>query len=207
MLQRLQACRPAEAQDHPEQAFRDGNAVLCITDASAVLSIQQSHLRDKVGICFVPGSDRYFTPAGQEKVLKAGVNRVPYLGGAGWLAVVPTSARSQEAAFDLLAELAGPCAARRSCSNLRWGGGPVRIDQLVRERWDSFDLDPERSLALKEVLGRTLMQHSLKNPVLCLRIPDAVQQEEILVAQVRQSALAWEGCRPGSKPWRFAGAS
>jgi ABC-type glycerol-3-phosphate transport system substrate-binding protein len=185
MLQRLQECRPADDQPHPEEAFRDGKAVLCITDASALLGSQQTPgLRDKVGICLVPGSDRYFAPSGN-KVLKAGVNRVPYLGGAGWLGAVPVSASNPEAAFDLLADLCGPTRSMQIVLEPRWGGGPIRVDQVRRERWDAFDLDTERSLALKETLSRTLLQHGLKNPLFCLRTPDVATRREALDAGLR----------------------
>jgi hypothetical protein len=132
----------------------------------------------------VPGNDHYFTPAGQKRVLKDGVNRVPYLGGAGWLAVVPAAAANAPAAFDLLADLCGPARSMQIALDPR-AGGPVRDEQVLRERWDAFDLDPERSLALKEAVTRTLM-HGLENPVLCLRTPDAEQQSEVLDRKLRE---------------------
>jgi multiple sugar transport system substrate-binding protein len=185
MLHRLQACRPDRETAHPEKAFCDGNAVLCITDARTLLDVQRSAaLRDKVGICPVPGSDHFFTPSGEKKVPKEGINRVPYLGGAGWLAVVPSSAANSEAAFDLLADLAGPTRSTQIVLDPRFGGGPIRAEQVLRERWDSFDLDPDRSLSLKDALTATLL-HGLENPVLCLRLPDAGPQREALVRELR----------------------
>jgi ABC-type glycerol-3-phosphate transport system substrate-binding protein len=187
MLHRLQKCRPDKETAHPEEAFRDGKAVLCISDARTLLEVQRTAvLRDKVGICPVPGSDYFFTPSGEKKVQKEGINHVPYLGGAGWLAVVPSSAAKPQAAFDLLADLAGPARSTQIVLDPRLGGGPVRTEQVLRERWDSFDLDPERSLALKDTLTRTLL-HGLENPALCLRIPDADQQREALVREIRHA--------------------
>jgi ABC-type glycerol-3-phosphate transport system substrate-binding protein len=192
LLQRLQACRPAGTHPRPIEAFRDGRAVLCIADASALHAIQQvPALRDKVGVCPVPGSARYFTSAGQERPARDGVNRVPYLGGAGWLAAVPADAASPEAAFDLLADLAGP--ARSMQITLEPAStGPTRTDQVLRERWDAFDLDAERTRALREAVSRTVLEHGLKNPVLCLRTPDALALRDDLVEQVRAALLHGE---------------
>jgi multiple sugar transport system substrate-binding protein len=182
MLQRLQLCRLAGTSARPIEGFRDGKAVLCITDAGTLLDVP----RDKVGICAVPGSDHYFTPDGQKKMVKEGVNRVPYLGGAGWLAAVPAGAANSSSAFDLLADLCGPARSMQIVLDPRAGGGPVRTEQVLRERWDSYDLDPEQSLALKEAVAQALL-NGLENPVLCLRIPDAEQQRDVLVARVREA--------------------
>jgi multiple sugar transport system substrate-binding protein len=187
ILQRLGACMPAEPSAHPEEAFRDGKAVLCLTDAGTLLDAS----RDTVGICAMPGSDYYFTPKGEKKVVRDNVNRVPYLGGAGWLAAVPAGAAHPAAAFDLLADLCGPARSMQIVLEPRSGGGPVRAEQVMRERWDSFDLDPERSLALREAVSRSIM-HGLENPVLCLRIPDAEQQRDVLVGKLRE-ALTTKG--------------
>ncbi|MFO0928935.1 MAG: hypothetical protein U0736_18255 [Gemmataceae bacterium] len=100
---------------------------------------------------------------------------------------MPTSAPSAEAAFDLLAELAGPARAGQAALEPRWGGGPVRIDQLLRERWDAFDLDRSRTQALREAVTATLLQHGLKNPALVLRIPDAAAHRDRLVAGLERA--------------------
>ncbi len=96
-------------QTHPEEAFRAGQAVLCLTDAPWVKVFQKTPaLHDKVGVCRMPGGERYFEfDTGKSHQTPDG-NRVPYLGGAGWLAVVSRSSEHSEAAFDLLADLAGP---------------------------------------------------------------------------------------------------
>jgi ABC-type glycerol-3-phosphate transport system substrate-binding protein len=200
VLRRLQACRPAGTHPHREEAFLEGKAVLCVTNAATLSRAQQTaRLRDKVGVCVVPGSDRYFTPGGVEKEAKAGVNRVPYLGGAGWLAAVAGGSKNPAAAFDLLADLAGPERSAQIALEPGWGG-PTRTEQLSRERWDAFDLDPARSLALKEALGRTLQYHGLKNPVLCLRTPDAAARQAVVVAQLRAALLG-----PGGDPAKALG--
>jgi multiple sugar transport system substrate-binding protein len=190
LLARLQACRPAGASPDPAKAFLDGNALLAITGASVLTEAQKRPaLRDKVGVAAVPGADKYYTPAGAEKSLKEGVNRVPYLGGAGWLGLVTGSSRQPEAAWDLLADLAGPTRAGQAALEPRFGGGPTRAEQVLRERWDSFDLDAARSQALKEAVGRTVMQHGLKNPVVCLRIPEEASHRAVMDAALRRVLL------------------
>jgi ABC-type glycerol-3-phosphate transport system substrate-binding protein len=118
---------------------------------------------------------------------------VPYLGGAGWLAVVPVTAPHPEAAFDLLAELTGPARSAQAVMEPRWGGGPFRIDQLQRDRWDAFDLDGQRSRDLREAVSRTLWQHGIKNPVLCLRIPDQATHRDRLVSGLQRILGRKEG--------------
>lgn len=190
LLARLQACRPAGVSAEPEKAFLEGGAALAVTGAWVLMEAQKRPaLRDKVGVTAVPGSTVYYTPSGEEKSLKEGVNRVPYLGGAGWLAAVPGSSRQSEAAWDLLADLAGPARAGQAALEPRFGGGPTRAEQVRRERWDSFDLDAARSLALKEAVGRTMMPDGLKNPVVCLRIPEEADHRAVMDAALRRVLL------------------
>src|SRR5262249_49533130 len=90
LLKRLQDCAPKKPSVAPEDAFRDDEAVLCLTEASRLVDFQKSaKVRDRVGVCPVPGAGHYYTPAGKRVDVEGGSNRVPYLGGAGWVAVVP----------------------------------------------------------------------------------------------------------------------
>jgi ABC-type glycerol-3-phosphate transport system substrate-binding protein len=189
LLQRLQPYRPAGTSATPAEAFRDGRAVLCLTDASWLPVFQQKpDLRDKFGICRMPGGGCYFDYRTGTRH-PAASNRVPYLGSSGWLALVPGTAPHAEAAFALLADLSGPERSAQVSLEPRWGGGPLRDDQLNRERWDAFDLDGTRTAALKETLQQTLLHRQMKNPVLCLRIPDQAAHRAALVKEVR-AALA-----------------
>jgi hypothetical protein len=195
LLSRLQRCRPGAARAYPEEAFAAGRAVLCIADAPALLAARKGLTSpDKIGICMIPGSDRYFQgQTGRELVLREGVNRVPYLGGAGWLAVVPTKSPRTDAAFDLLADLCSPARSTQIVLEPRWAG-PTRTDHVLREGWNSFDLNTGQTAALKEAVSWTLMQHGLKNPLLCLRIPNAPRQQRDLAEAVR--ALLVKGGDP-----------
>lgn len=192
LLQRLQACRPLEPVDHPEEAFRDCRAVLCLTDAPWVKTFQKlAALHDKVGVCRIPGGDRYFDfQTGQERQPPSGsVNWLPYLGGAGWLAVVSRASRNSEAAFDLLADLASTKTTMQTFLGAIGEGGPTRTSQLYRHRWDSFDLDDKRATQLREILEETLLHRNVKNPVLCLRTPRQAAHRTVLVRGLREALL------------------
>ena len=69
----------------------------------------------------------------------------------------------------------------------RWGGGPTRGDALMRDRWDSFDLDTSRTIALRETLDRALLAHGLENPVLVLSLPDRQAFRDALVSGIRRT--------------------
>jgi multiple sugar transport system substrate-binding protein len=192
LLQRLQACRPAEPMDHPEEAFRAGRAVLCLIDAPWLVTFQKTPaLRDKVGVCRVPGGERYFDyQTGQERQHPQGtVNRVPYLGGGGWMAVVLRSSSNVEAAFDLLADLAGTKTSMQIFLGTRGSGGPTRTGQLFRHRWDSFDLDDQRATQLRDVLEETLLHRNLQDPAVCLRTPRQADHRAVLVRGLREALL------------------
>ncbi len=187
LLARLGACRPAEAGAVPEQAFQRGQAVLCVTDAPWLAVFQQTPaLRDRVGVCRMPGGECWFGFS-DDREHAVDSNRVPYLGGAGWLAVVPVGAARPDSAFDLLADLSGPQTSGQIVAAPRWGGGPLRDDQMRRERWDSFDLDTNETQRLKEALQDSLLYRGLKNPVLCLRTPREAAHRAVLAAELREA--------------------
>ncbi len=191
LLQRLQACRPAECADHPEEAFLNGRAVLCLTDAPWLVTFQKAPaLRDKVGVCRIPGGDRYFDfRTGQERKPFGPSNWLPYLGGAGWLAVVSSSSRNTEAAFELLADLAGPKTSTQIFLGSIGKGGPTRSSQLYRHRWDTFDLDEKQTMRLRDFMEETLLHRNWKNPVLCLRTPRQAAHRAVLVRGLREALL------------------
>jgi multiple sugar transport system substrate-binding protein len=186
LLKRLQAYRPASVAARPEEAFAAGKAKLCVTDGRWLVELAKAPgLREKIGICPVPGSERYFTFAGAKKEVAAESNRVPYLGAGGWLAVVARSSAQQEAAWHFLASLTGPEGSNQLVLEPRWGG-PLRQGQLGRDNTISYELDATQSAALRDAMAKSL-QHGLKNPVLRLRIPDQGPHRSALVAAVREA--------------------
>lgn len=191
LLQRLQKCRPAHLVEQPEETFREGHAILCLTDAPWIVQFQKTDkLRDKIGVSRVPGGDRYFD-FGTDQVHKpaGAANGMPYLGGASWLAVVPRSARTSETAFALLADLAASKTSTQIFLGSTSKGGPTRTSQLYRHRWDTFDLDDKQAVHLRDILDETLLHRNLKNPVLCLRTPRQVAHRAALVRGLREALL------------------
>lgn len=190
LLQRLQKCRPAEPADRPEEAFQGGRAVLCLTDAPWLKQFQRTAgLRDKIGVCRIPGGECYFDfHQGKRHQVPDG-NRMPYLGGAGWMAVVPRDGEHTAAAFDLLAELGGPKTSMQIFLSETEHGGPIRGEQLSRERWESFDLDERQTSNLRDALRQTLQHYSLQNPAICLRTPRQAEHRAALVGQLRAALL------------------
>lgn len=207
LLQRLRACRPAQPADHPEEAFQGGQAVLCLTDAPWLKAFQQTAaLRDKVGVCRVPGGECYFAFAQGRRIPASEGNRVPYLGGGGWLAVVPRDGEHPAAAFDLLAELSGPKTSLQLFLSERAQGGPIRGEPLSRERWDSFDLDELETRHLREALRPTLLHYDLQNPAVCLRTPRQAAHRAALVRHLRtaltQGTSAGEALGKAAEEWK-----
>ncbi len=192
LLQDLQAYRPAGTAANSDDAFRDGPAAFRVTDAAAVASFS----RNPLGLGQVPSA------------LRGG--RVPYLGSASWIAVVPQTAPHPEAAFDLLADIAGPETSNQLAlaphRDPPWGGGILRTEQLDPSvRLESFDLARERpsgsSVAtvadLRETL-RVTLRSGAQNPVLPLRIPDQQRYRPVLIRQLR-AALGPAEKRPTAK--------
>lgn len=199
LLQRLQRYR-APGTGSAAEAFRTGQAVLCLGQAWAGELFQrskESKVRDRFGICRIPGGEGYFATRGTMQPAPSGVNVMPYLGAAAFLGVVPRSSANPEAAFALLADLAGRETSTQIVLDVapgsRWAGGAVRQDQLGgRARWDAFDLDEARLKELQESLRSTLDNRSLKNPVLCLRTPTSREHRRVLLEEVRSALLNGE---------------
>jgi hypothetical protein len=152
----------------------------------------KSAVRDRFGICRVPGGEGYFGTVGEMMPARVGPNRVPYLGSSALLAAVRSKAPQRDAAFALLADLSGRETSGQIVLDVqadsRCAGGAIRMDQLEdRSRWDAFGLDQARTAALKETLRQTLVHRGLKNPALCLRIPGWKKREQILGAALREA--------------------
>ena len=88
LLRRLQKCRPDEPSPSPADAFRQGQAVLCLADASRLTDLQTgagTKVRDRFGVCRPPAAACYFPPDGSECRPAPNGNYVPYIGAApGW---------------------------------------------------------------------------------------------------------------------------
>jgi len=197
LLQRLQGFRPRGASPAPEEAFRDGRAVLCLADASWIAKFQKSpSVRDKFGIAPTPGANVLFDYHSGESVRLDRVNRVPYLGAAGWLMVVPKSTSHADAAFAFLEDLNSIETSRQIVSNASWGGGAIRDEHLTKpEIWNSYNLSSAQRGRLVEEMKQTVACPGLKNPAFRLRTPDEQEHEQALIVELRAALL--DGKNPG----------
>jgi multiple sugar transport system substrate-binding protein len=185
LLQRLQTCRPASTTAEPAAQFQDGDAVLCLASPTWVSRFQESpKVRDKFGICRLPGAGRVLDLRTGGETAAPGGNFVPYLGACAWLGVVPKASAQPELAFALLASLSDPATSREVVAEPAWGGGVFRQEHLDMN-WESFGLGRDSKHTLAESLRATVAHPQLSNPVVRLRTPDERARQQELLAQVR----------------------
>jgi ABC-type glycerol-3-phosphate transport system substrate-binding protein len=191
LLQRLQVYRASAQSAAPEEAFRDGHAVMCITDASWITRFQKSvTVAGKFDITTMPGAEIVLTYQGVPKTMDR-PNRVPYLGAAGWVAVVPATTTHRDAAFAFLEDLNSIETGRQIVSNARWGSGAFRDEHLAKpEIWNSYGLSSDQRGRLVEEMKQTLACPGLKNPAFRLRTPDEQKHEQILIEEIRAAILS-----------------
>jgi ABC-type glycerol-3-phosphate transport system substrate-binding protein len=148
---------------------------------------KEPQLQDRFGFCKPPGSRMTFDYESGKAV--EGVNFVPYLGAGGWVAVVPRTNPSPEAAFALATRLADPQTSREMVIEPAWGGGVFRRAHLQGDKgWDAFGLE-NRTADLLRIFREVLVHPQVKNPVTRLRIPDERAHQAALLAEVRECLL------------------
>jgi multiple sugar transport system substrate-binding protein len=194
LMMRLQKCRAAKPIAKPVDAFRDGSVALGLTDVKGLTELQSVRtLADKLGVCPMPAGERWFEFASGKEVLSPEGNRVPYLGAGGWLAAVPLGAAQADAAFSLLADLAGKERGGQIMIDPKWGGGPTRLGQLERSRWDAFGLDAAQTKNLKHAVKQTILHPAVQNPALRLRTAEEATRVAALMREVRAFLTAGGG--------------
>jgi multiple sugar transport system substrate-binding protein len=190
-LQRVQAYRPAAPAVQPAEAFRAGQAILCLAGSEWVGRFQddQSPVHGRFGIMRVPGSRRAVDfRDGRVKQLPA-LNFVAYQDSGGLAAVVPRSAAHPEVAFAFLADLSGPTTSASLVLEPAWSAGIFRRDHLkLYEGGNALGLESSRVRALKEALLQTLMP-PIDNPVVRLRTPEQREHLQVLAAAIRSAVL------------------
>ena len=191
LMKRLQACRAPDGKGRPADAFAEGRAVLCLVETAQLAQFQQqSKVRDRFNVCRMPGADGYYDFVHPETWVSHDGNRIPYLGGGGWLGVVPKGAAEPEAAFSLLTFLSNPAVSKQIVIDPLIGGGPTRQDHLdTTTHWETFGLDSERTAQVEEALRQMLEYPGLKNPAFRLRTPDEAAHRLALQKELR-AALA-----------------
>lgn len=177
---------PVAALDTGTAAF----AILSLAEVGRLPVGPDGAVDRRFGVAPVPGSRVYFGPDGKPVTAGRGVNRVPYLGGGGWVGVVLASSPNQAAAWELLAELGTPAASAARLSNPALGVGPVRFEQASGERaslWTRYNFDADRNRALAAAV-REYLGPEVVNPALALRTPDQAELMAALADAVRGAA-------------------
>ena len=122
-------------------------------------------------------------------------NYVPYHSG-GRVGVVRMRCQSQDAAFDLLAELGGPTRSLEIVGTPGLGAGPFRVSHLERERlpiWYGYGFDADRTRLLQDAL-QLYVRTEVKAPALGLRGPD---HEALSAAAAAELGKLASGAKPG----------
>jgi multiple sugar transport system substrate-binding protein len=189
MFARLSAGGALPPGTAPDQvtALAEGRATFALLslDEVARLPKEGDAVAPRFGIAAVPGATTYFDQR-QQKLIDGPPNFVPHVAG-GRLAVVRSRCTSQAAAFELLAELAGPARSAELVAAPGLNAGPTRGAHLERDRlavWLPYGLDAERTRALQDAL-RTFAGVSVRNPTLGLRGPDRAAALGALVPPLR----------------------
>src|SRR5262249_17885672 len=148
LLQQLQAYRPKGAVQRPLEAFRSGKAVFALATLADLAWLQEpgSPVRDKFGVCRVPGSDQSINPTTRklESVQDRDGNLIPYSGHGVWPAGMAASAKESAlaAAKDLLVSLSSPPVSLEIACEPAWGGGSTRHSHLdSRSGWFNYGLN------------------------------------------------------------------
>ena len=192
LLQQLQACRPQGTHKDPNQTFVNGEAALCIGETSLLAELHNAKggLFSKVRVNAMPGSNDYFSYDKGEKRSTSQVNRVSYLGGSGWMGVVPRRSPHGEAAFSFLTDLSGPKTSRQIVIEPEWGGGALRREHFDKaEGWSAFGFDQVQTVHLVESLRKTLEHRGTRNAVVRLRTPDQREHSKVLVDAIRTALM------------------
>lgn len=174
----------SEPAGDPIAAFREGKASFAVVSPAELPRLTAAGR--KFAVAPLPGTNAvYNDKSGKQDVPT--VVRVPYLGAGGWLAVVPRDAEHADAAFDLLADLAGPATSLLILSEPRWGAGPFRgvhLDDGNRRCWQMYDVPTDALVAAM----RPFADPPVPNAPVRLRLPDGADYRADLAAALAADA-------------------
>jgi len=189
MFARLSAGGALPPGTAPDQAaaLAEGRAVFALLSLGELAEVLKTGPGPaaRFGIAPVPGATTTYDPR-QQKMIDGPPNFVPYTAG-GQFAVVRARCAHQAAAFELLAELAGPARSAELVAAPGLNAGPTRGAHLERDRlapWLAYGLDAERTRDLQDAL-RTFAGVSVRNPTLALRGPDRAAVVSALAPPLR----------------------
>ncbi len=162
----------------PTEMFLAGETALGILPLSVLAkAATHPHLVGKIGIGPIPGSMIHADSSG--KLVKTNSpNYRPMLGSAGLLAAVRADSPNAEKAWTFAAVLASPPGEFFALNNQT--AGATRNDQVLRLRWDRFNLDAQTTVALREILREQLLGSAIKNAAPYPRRPDGSDRTALL---------------------------
>lgn len=182
---------PLPPDSSPVKEFLAGKIGIGLFPLTACAGLQGSGLEDKVEVAPIPGARSYANSQG-EMIPSVRPNRRPLLGGRMVLGMVKSTSQNQDLAWKFLSDLAMPMGETWALG--KDTAGVTRTDQVLRMRWDRFDLDPRATLALRELLREQVLHAKVQNPAMYPRRPDSPNRSEVLkrILEALDSGLAPE---------------
>lgn len=175
----------------PVEQFLSGETAIGILPLSALArAANRPELVGKIGIGQIPGSLVYADSTG--KLVKGNrPNYRPMLGSSGILVGVRSESPRTDAAWKFAAALTAPPGESLALGNRT--AGATRNEQILRLRWDRFNLDTKATASLREILREQLLATGVKNPAPYPRRPDGAERTALLVGlleKVRDESAA-----------------
>lgn len=163
----------------------------------------------KVGFGQLPGSDEVWNSKTAKWDILAGGNRPAYAAFGGWINVVPTNAKNQEAAIDLVAFLASPEIMKTASLTSGSGVNPARLSTLDDiDAWVAKDGKPGFTTrkdaegytgAIKDILSNSNMVFQLNIPAyaqyqdaLEIAVSKALAKQATPQKALDEAAAAWD---------------
>lgn len=178
----------APGPDDPAAALAEGRAALAVLSLEQVARLPKENgaVAARFAVAPLPGAGTFFDPRAR-RVVTGAPNFVPHFAG-GRLGVVRARTAHAAAAFELLAELAGPARGAELVATPGLSAGPTRGAHLERDRlslWLGYGFDAEGTRALQEAL-RGFVSPTVRNPTIGLRGPDRAAVVAAAGAALRQ---------------------
>lgn len=194
LLKKLQPHRAATPT--AAEAMRSDQVALGAVTLADLGALPQEEAR-KWGVCRVPG--------GKPAAAGGAVNVVPYLGAGAVVGIVPANSTQHEAAFELLARLAGPDVSTEAVHAPAMASGPFRDRHLTQELgWLNYGLDNDQTKLLRDYL-REVADPPVENPALALRTPTQATHVAALAKQLRAGLAGGDpaaALRAAADEWR-----
>ncbi len=184
---------PAGPNPDPVAAL-DGSAVAAVLTLAEVGRLPRDPATGAVAgrfaVARLPGTRTYFDAAGKEQPAAGQGNYVPFVGDGSLVAGVRKTCATPAAAWDFVADLAGPVGSLAGLNDPAVGGGPFRREHLEPGRdsiWLAYQFDPAGSARLADAL-RANAAVNVVNPATVYRGPDQPELMAALAAAIRQAA-------------------